>query len=320
MTPISCKICKLPIEDTKASSKLSFTHPTTKHEFHKDCISPWLSIRHECPTCRFVVPKSDDLEIRKIFNEAIYGKSFDYLLHLIKNRSIDELKEVIGTLSLSKEERGAALRFTIQEKFPEAFKLVLYSGAISEDDLGLALKTAVDNNNYYLTVSLLEWSPIGIDWKPVDDKWLRIITRIAIYDAKVLILDYILKNKDYYKILAPFYVQLIKIAIQKGNHKVFLLMLENYKMKLNEPIEIIEETLKVGQYEMLKTCLMFFPITNDSLRKRFARMSISTGNIEIVKLFKSTIAESAGSISFHLNLAMKSNQFIIAEFLKSLKK
>lgn len=57
----SCSVCKEEFEKNNTLIKLP-----CKHNFHEDCILPWLKERNSCPTCRFELPTDDsDYEARR---------------------------------------------------------------------------------------------------------------------------------------------------------------------------------------------------------------------------------------------------------------
>ncbi len=54
-----CAICQAPFERGQAG----LSHQATKevfHQFHRDCINPWLAFASNCPTCRI---KADDFSV-----------------------------------------------------------------------------------------------------------------------------------------------------------------------------------------------------------------------------------------------------------------
>jgi E3 ubiquitin-protein ligase RNF115/126 len=57
----NCSVCKDDFEMHQQIINLP-----CKHTFHEDCLTPWLSERNSCPTCRFELPTDDpDYEARK---------------------------------------------------------------------------------------------------------------------------------------------------------------------------------------------------------------------------------------------------------------
>jgi len=47
------KRCAICLEDFKTGEEVMLTR--CKHMFHEDCIVPWLTIKGQCPVCRFVI-------------------------------------------------------------------------------------------------------------------------------------------------------------------------------------------------------------------------------------------------------------------------
>lgn len=57
----NCSVCKDDFEMDQQIINLP-----CKHSFHEDCLTPWLTERNSCPTCRFELPTDDpDYEARK---------------------------------------------------------------------------------------------------------------------------------------------------------------------------------------------------------------------------------------------------------------
>ena len=57
----NCSVCK---DDFELEQQI--VNLPCKHSFHEDCLSPWLTERNSCPTCRFELPTDDvDYEARK---------------------------------------------------------------------------------------------------------------------------------------------------------------------------------------------------------------------------------------------------------------
>ena len=53
-TTKQCTVCQ---EDYKEDEKL--IELPCKHQFHEDCILPWLNIHNSCPTCRHALPAQE---------------------------------------------------------------------------------------------------------------------------------------------------------------------------------------------------------------------------------------------------------------------
>jgi len=51
-----CSICQ---DDYKLDDQL--IDLPCKHQFHEDCILPWLNINNSCPTCRHALPPKEDM-------------------------------------------------------------------------------------------------------------------------------------------------------------------------------------------------------------------------------------------------------------------
>jgi DNA-directed RNA polymerase subunit RPC12/RpoP len=57
----NCSVCK---DDFDLDQQI--VNLPCKHSFHEDCLTPWLTERNSCPTCRFELPTDDpDYEARK---------------------------------------------------------------------------------------------------------------------------------------------------------------------------------------------------------------------------------------------------------------
>ena len=57
----NCSVCK---DDFELDQQI--VNLPCKHVFHEDCLSPWLTERNSCPTCRYELPTDDpDYEARK---------------------------------------------------------------------------------------------------------------------------------------------------------------------------------------------------------------------------------------------------------------
>jgi len=57
----NCSVCK---DDFELEQEI--VNLPCKHSFHEDCLTPWLTERNSCPTCRFELPTDDpDYEARK---------------------------------------------------------------------------------------------------------------------------------------------------------------------------------------------------------------------------------------------------------------